>query len=186
MHDGRISDKPPAPSTGAPAASPSGKAKVLVAWLQTNQGAAAVLLLCFVGFLIYVAMQPETFRRLRDGFYLGFVPVASLLIMIICSLFIVFDKFRSEKYFEYDNKNLSISKLIFYAFIYIIFVLCYFVAFLYVGYVISTLFFMILTMLLLGIRSFSVIFWTTALTLVAVYAIFHVLNFSLPAGPFGF
>jgi hypothetical protein len=63
-------------------------------WIKSNQG-VAVLLTAVVGtLLVYLLSSEWVYQELRDGFKLGFFPVAAAVATLVCTVAMIFDKQR--------------------------------------------------------------------------------------------
>lgn len=67
-----------------------------VGWLRTNQGVATCLSLIFVGLLGFLLSQDWVFQQQRDGFRLGFFTLVSAGTMLVCSVFAMFGRQKSD------------------------------------------------------------------------------------------
>lgn len=65
-------------------------------WLKSNQGIGFILSLVFIFLLISLLLSPWAFRKLSDGFYLGFLPIVSTVLLLLFSAILAFDNRRKE------------------------------------------------------------------------------------------
>ena len=65
-------------------------------WIRCNQGLGLILTLSFGAFLIYLELSPWVHRKLRDGFTLGFFPVLAVVLLLLLSIILIFDRYRKE------------------------------------------------------------------------------------------
>ncbi|MEX2643296.1 MAG: tripartite tricarboxylate transporter TctB family protein [Acetobacterales bacterium] len=64
---------------------------------RTNRGVGLLVGGIFVLLLLYIMLGADSFRVLRDGFYLGTFPMIGAGACIICSAVMVFDRFRNRE-----------------------------------------------------------------------------------------
>lgn len=71
--------------------------------LQTNRGIGMLLGAIFIGLMVYIILGTDSFRVLRDGFYLGTFPmIGAALCIILCGIMLV-DRFRNRGVEELEN-----------------------------------------------------------------------------------
>ncbi len=146
-------------------------------WFKSNQGIGAMMTLLFTALLIYIQMSPWAHRKLRDGFALGFFPAMAVVLLLIFSLFLIFDSRRKQIPDRLENLNF---KYFLFTVLAVIFSFLYFKAMLAIGFLITTPFFLLLSMYALGIKSLRSLLTTSILITVIVYAIFRIMGIQLP------
>ncbi len=148
-------------------------------WLKSNQAIGVVLSLVLSAFLIHLFLSPWVFRKLSDGFYLGFFPVASVVFLLLLSLTLTFDRHRKET--PDDLKTLTVK-----SFLGVLVLgggcLVYFEVMRRIGFLVITPIFLLIPIYILGLRRWwRCIMWAVVLT-AAVYIIFRVIGLQLPPG----
>ena len=153
-------------------------------WLKSNQGIGLLLIIFFVGMMIYLELVPWSHTVLRDGFTLGFLPKVSTALLIVSSAIMTFDSHR--KIVPGKAAEIAFSSLLYSV---VISAVCYafFQLISLVGFLLVTPFFLILAIRLFGIKSWKTPVISGIVITVAIYAIFRILGIPLPAGilPFG-
>lgn len=147
--------------------------------LKSNQAIGVVLSLVFIALLIYLFLSPWVFRKLSDGFYLGFFPVASVVLLLLLSLTLTFDRHRKET--PDDLRTLTVK-----SFLGVLVLgggcLVYFEVMRRIGFLVITPIFLLIPIYILGLRRWwRCIMWAVVLT-AAVYIIFRVIGLKLPPG----
>ena len=148
-------------------------------WLKSNQAIGVILSLVLSAFLIYLFLSPWVFRKLSDGFYLGFFPVASVVLLLLLSLTLTFDRHRKET--PDDLRTLTVK-----SFLGVLMLgggcLVYFEVMRRIGFLVITPIFLLIPIYILGLRRWwRCIMWAVVLT-AAVYIIFRVIGLKLPSG----
>ena len=148
-------------------------------WLKTNQGIGVMLLLIFTAFLIYFLLSPWVYKKLYDGFYLGFLPVAGTALILIPCLMLTFDRERKES--PADLRTLTLKP-----FLGIMLLIggcgVYFVVMSKIGFLLITPVFLFVAMWALGSRRW----WQDLIVAVGVPTIFYtllrIIGLELPPG----
>jgi uncharacterized membrane protein len=65
-------------------------------WVKTNRGVATCMTIFFLVLLGYLFSQDWVYQTQRDGFRLGFFTVVAALAMLICSVVMIFDRFKDD------------------------------------------------------------------------------------------
>jgi putative tricarboxylic transport membrane protein len=158
---------------------PENARQINAVWWRTNRGIGALLTLLLVVFFVYLYLSDWTHEELRDGFTLGFFPLAGVLAMLACTLMLVFDSHRHEV--EEGLATIGWRGWLLCAAL-LLGCYAYFALAQVLGYLLTSPFFLFILIYLLGMRP-----WTTALiasvvmTLV-VFGLFTVLGVALPSG----
>ena len=146
-------------------------------WLKTNQGIGTVMTLLFITLLIYIKTTTWSGRILRDGFILGFFPIAANILLIICSIILMVDNKRKNVPDRLEKLSFMQFMNSIWAFI---FSLIYFKVMLSFGFIIASLFFLILSIYILGIRPWRRIITSAIVMTLIVYTIFSIMRINLP------
>jgi len=67
-----------------------------VAWIKSNQGIGACITVVVGALVLYLANTDWVYQELRDGFRLGFFPLASAVAMLACGLAMLVDGHRHD------------------------------------------------------------------------------------------
>ncbi|MFC1990267.1 tripartite tricarboxylate transporter TctB family protein [Chloroflexota bacterium] len=148
-------------------------------WQKTNQAIGFILSLVFIAFIIYLLLSPWVFKKCGDGFYLGFFPFISVVLLFLLSSILTFDSRRKET--PDDLKTLTFK-----SFVGVLLLgggcWFYFVVMRQIGFLIITPICLFITMYILGLRPWlRCITWAVVLMAV-VYTIFSLLGLELPKG----
>lgn len=147
--------------------------------LKTNQGIGFILSLALIAFVIYLLLSPWVYRKLADGFYLGFFPILSIVLLLLLSLTLTFDSHRKEK--PADLMTLSFK-----SFLFVLLILggcgVYFMVMMKIGFLIITPIFILLTIYVLGLKSWWKCITGGVVITAVVYTIFSLLGLKLPSG----
>ena len=146
-------------------------------WLKSNQGIGVVLTFFFIALLLYIQLTPWAHTKLRDGFTLGFFPAVSIILLIIFSLVLCIDSRRKQVSDRLENLTLkyfmSTVLAVFYCWV-------YFKSMTAVGFLVTTPFFLLSSMYILGLKSWRSLMAASILITVIVYAIFSIMGIELP------
>lgn len=151
-----------------------------VNWWKTNQGIAVVLTALFIALLGYIVSQPDTFTPLRDGFQVGFFPMASTGLCILFSLVMLVDHLRKE---EMPDYALLDWKFFGFVIIAIAWAGVFFWLLVQVGYVITTPFYLFGLIYALGLRPAMSAFLAAVVISGIILAIFWIIGAPMPLGP---
>ena len=151
-------------------------------WLRTNQAVGFAGVVGSVCLAVYLVVSPQTLLKLSDGFYLGFFPLASIVLLLVTSLVMMTDSWRREV--PPDLAALSLKQFICVLSVCLLAV-GYFWLMRQAGVLIATPIFLGLSTLALGFRSprqavFNVLFGT-----VFGYLIVRLLDLAPLLGPLG-
>jgi hypothetical protein len=146
-------------------------------WFSSNQGIGVIMALLFSALLIYIQMSPWAHRKLRDGFTLGFFPSVAVILLITLSIILIFDSRRKQIPDRLENLTFKYFSFTVLA---VIFCFLYFKAMLAIGFLITTPFFLLLSIYVLGIKSLRSLLTAAILITVIVYAIFRIMGIQLP------
>lgn len=147
--------------------------------LKSNQGIGFILSLALIAFVIYFLLSPWVYRKLADGFYLGFFPILSVVLLLLLSLILTFDSHRKET--PADLMTLSFKSFLF---VLLILALCwfYFWVMMKIGFLIITPIFLLLAIYALGLKSWWKCITGGVVMTAIVYIIFSLLGLKLPPG----
>ena len=148
-------------------------------WIVTNQGVGALLTVILGAFLIHLLLTEWVHRDLRDGFKLGFFPVAGVIIMMLCTIALMLDSHRRR--ITDDLRDIEWKSWL-YCFAALIGWYVYFELSQLLGFLLVSPVFLFVLMYILGVRP-----WTTAATAgvvltVMVYGLFRMLGIALSQG----
>ncbi len=147
--------------------------------LKSNQAIGVILSLVVIAHLIHLFLSPWVYRKVFDGFYLGFFPIACGALLLLLSLILTFDSHRKEK--PANLMTLTIK-----SFLTVILILggcwVYFMVMREIGFLIITPIFLLLFMYTLGLKSWRKCIAGAVVTTAIVYVIFSLLGLKLPAG----
>jgi hypothetical protein len=148
-------------------------------WVKSNQAIGVILSLVLTALLGQLLFSPWVFRRLADGFYLGFFPILSVGLLLLVSLTLIFDSQRKKIPAELENLT---SKSFLWALLMLGGCWLYFVAMREIGFLIITPIFLFLTAYILGLRPWwkCIIGAVTMKTI--VFLMFSLLGIKLPPG----
>lgn len=62
--------------------------------IKSNQGIAVCLTVLVLALLVYLLSSDWVYQELRDGFWLGFFPVAAVIAMLTSTIMMIFDRHR--------------------------------------------------------------------------------------------
>lgn len=79
-------------------------------WLKTNKAVGFIGILGSVCLVAYLLLTPQTFLKLSDGFYLGFFPFASIVLLMATSFILTIDSRRDH--IPPELADLSLAKFI--------------------------------------------------------------------------
>lgn len=148
-------------------------------WWRTNRGIGALLTLVLVAFFLYLYRSDWTHEELRDGFTLGFFPLAGVLAMLACTLMLVFDTHRQEVeegVATIDWRGwLQCAALLLGCY-------AYFVLAQALGYLLASPLFLFILMYLLGVRPWITALIASVVMTLIVFGLFTVLGVALPSG----
>ena len=148
-------------------------------WIKTNQGVGTIFLAVQIAFLIYLQLSPWVHREVRDGFTLGFFPVLAVVLMMIFSLILLFDKQRGEILKELETFT---GKSFIGGILILIGTGCYFGIMEEIGFLIVTPCYLIIFIYLLGLKSWRTCVISSLIMTVTVYAAFSAIGVRIPAG----
>jgi len=147
--------------------------------LKTNRAIGVILSLALIAFLIHLLLSPWVYRKLADGFHLGFFPILSVVLLLLLSLTLTFDSHRKEK-------PADLMTLTFKSFLGVLLILggCgfYFLVMRQIGFLIITPIFLFLTIYALGLKSWWKCIMGAVVMTAVVYTIFSLLGLKLPSG----
>lgn len=148
-------------------------------WIETNQGVGVVLTVLLGAFLIHLLSSDWVHRELRDGFKLGFFPVAGVIAMLLCTVALLFDAHRREV--EEDLGAIGWK-----SWLYCVVVLAgcylYFEASQTIGFLLASPVFLFVLILFLGVRPWTSALLASAVMTVAVYGVFRMLGITMAQG----
>ncbi len=151
--------------------------------LASNRAFAICLAVLLAALLVYLLTSPETFRELRDGFYLGIIPVLTVAGMLVCAITMVFDGKRGEPFHASDDYRLTLP-IVGLAIGALLSIYVFYRAILFIGFPLASLLYLAGLMFALGVRAPAVIAIASASMTALVYAAFSLLGFALPVWPF--
>jgi len=147
--------------------------------LKSNQAIGVILSLVLIAFLIQLFLSPWVYRKLADGFHLGFFPILSVVLLLLLSLILTFDSHRKEK-------PADLMTLTFKSFLSVVLILAgcwfYFMVMSKIGFLIITPIFLLLPIYALGLKSWWKCITGAVVMTAIVYAIFSLLGLKLPPG----
>jgi hypothetical protein len=118
-------------------------------------------------------------ETLRDGFTLGFFPLAGVVAMLACTLMLVFDAHRREVEEGVATIGwrgwLQCGALLLGCY-------AYFVVAQAIGYLLTSPFFLFILMYLLGVRPWATALIASVIMTLVVYGLFTALGVALPSG----
>lgn len=159
-----------------------GKAR---SWVQTNKGVGVVLTAILAGLLVYLLQSPWVYREQRDGFLLGFIPLLSIVLMLACSLLMIFDSHKREIVEETSEAKLSLSwRTLLSGIAAVLVSYVYFQVSLIIGFLAATPLFLFLLMYVFGARPWKLVLIFAISTTVLIYLAFRLLGVELPSGIF--
>ena len=149
------------------------------AWIRTNQGVGWILTACLGMYLVYLQFSPWVHEKLRDDFTLGFFPVTGVILMMICTLALIFDDHRKERIEELEHMR---WKWFFFCLGVLIACGAYFYLIIEIGFLLMSPVFLFVFIFILGLRP-----WTSCLTsglvmTILVYGLFRLIGIELPPG----
>jgi len=154
-------------ATGAPQAG----------WIKTNRGVACCIAGVAVALLIYLGTSEWAFRKLRDGFHLGFFTTLSVLAMLGCAIAIMVDRHHAE-----TDPDIARSSWRDWLVAFVAMVLCYvfFQLAWNVDFLLVTPVFLAGATWWLGVRPVRSAIIAGLVITIAVYGIFRLINIELP------
>ncbi len=152
-------------------------------WIRTNQALGSALTLLMLGFLAYLLLSPWALRPQRDGFLLGFMPLASVCLMLFLSLAMILDRHRHKKAREGSEAKIAVTGTsLAFAFILLVVMALYFVAVLGAGFLLATPIFLFFSSSALGARPWSLVLFFAVFITVLIFLLLTALGTTLPAG----
>jgi hypothetical protein len=148
-------------------------------WLRSNQGLGFILTLLLVAFLVHLELSPWVHREMRDGFTLGFFPVLGVVLLIIFSVIMIFDRQRKETpggFKSFTFKSFLGGVIIIMA------TWSYFTVMRKVGFLIVTPIYLLFFIYALGLKSWRTCAISAAVMTVIVYGAFTGIGIKLPPG----
>jgi MFS family permease len=154
-----------------------------LSWLRTNQALGVMLALFMIGLLAYILLSSWAFRSQRDGFLLGFMPLASVCFMLLLSLAIIFDKKRRKDARE-DSEAMvaATSASLIFAFILLAMMAFYFLIVILAGYLLATPIFLFLGAFGLGARPWGLVAFFSVFVSSLIFLLLTSLGVALPPG----
>lgn len=147
--------------------------------LKSNQGIGFILSLALIAFIIYLLLSPWAYRKLADGFHLGFFPILSVVLLLLLSLILTFDSRRKET--PADLRTLTFKSFLS---VLLILALCWFYFWVMkeIGFLIITPIFLLLAIYAFGLKSWWKCITVAVVTTAIVYTAFSLLGLELPPG----
>lgn len=145
-------------------------------WFKSNQGVGCILTLLLIALFSYVQCSSWAHRELRDGFTLGFFPSIAIFLSLFFSTILIFDS-RRKKVLP-DLENLTFKHFLC-SIIAVIVCWIYFLLMKKIGYLVTTPFFLLFSMYLLGLKSWRNVILAAAIMTVTIYWIFTVMGIEL-------
>lgn len=139
----------------------------------TNKRISMILLSIFFTLLIYTYNMDWSQKAARDGITAGFFPKAALILAILFCIGMALNTYKNEvpeKLKSFDFKNL------FYVIISLFICWGYFLLLLRLGFLISSLVFLFLSIYFLGNRSWKVSIITSVIIIAVVYIFFNLIQ----------
>ena len=148
-------------------------------WVKTNRGIGIIFLILLVAFFVYLQLSPWVHKKVRDGFALGFFPVLAIVLLIIFSLVMLFDRHRRE---IIEGLDTFTGKSFLGGILILIGTGCYFGIMQEIGFLIVTPCYLIIFIYLLGLKSWRTCVISALVMTVVVYAAFSAIGVQIPAG----
>ena len=148
-------------------------------WMRTNQGVGTLLTVILGAFLIHLLLSEWVHQDLRDGFKLGFFPVAGVIIMMLCTIALMFDSHRrqiTDELQDIEWKNWL------YCFAALIGCYVYFALSQLIGFLLVSPVFLFVLMYSLGVRPWTTAAAAGAIMTVIVYGLFRMLGIAMTQG----
>ena len=149
-------------------------------WYKTNQGLGLILCGLFGILLLYIIFMTDAFRPLRDGFLLGFFPMAATILCTLFSVMLMTDHLR--KFTEPDFAALDFK---FFGFVVaaIAWSGIFFWFLVEIGFIVSGPIYMFGLIYTLGLRPARTAFIAGLSICAAVFIIFAIIGAPIPIGP---
>jgi len=148
-------------------------------WVVTNQGVGTLLTVILGAFLIHLLLTEWVHRDLRDGFKLGFFPVAGVIAMMLCTIALMFDSRRRQ--ITDDLRDIEWKNWL-YCFAALIGCYVYFALSELIGFLLVTPVFLFVLMYFLGVRPWTTALASGAIVTVIVYGLFRMLGIAMTQG----
>ena len=148
-------------------------------WIVTNHGVGALLTVILGAFLIHLLLTEWVHRDLRDGFKLGFFPVAGVIIMMLCTIALTLDSHRRR--ITDDLRGIEWKSWL-YCFAVLIGWYVYFELAQLIGFLLVTPVFLFVLMYVLGVRPWTTAAASGAILTVIVYGLFRMLGIAMTQG----
>lgn len=151
--------------------------------IKSNQGIAVCLTGLITVLLIYLLSSDWVYQELRDGFRLGFFPVAAALAMLACSVAMIFDPHRhavDEDVARTGWRDWLVAVAVVVA-CFVYFQLAWTFDFLVVSPV-----FLAAGMYVFGARPIRLVITSALVMTAVVYVLFRLIGIELPAAIIGF
>lgn len=153
---------------------------------RTNRVAAVGFLVLLLPLMTYLLFDPDTFRKLRDGFYLGIIPLLTVSGILACSVSLMFDQYRKDPFHKADYENRPTWFRVLLAVGALVSMYVYYHLMLSIGFPVATVAYVAALMMVMGVRNASVIAATAIFVTGFVIVVFTLLGFSLPLLPRAF
>jgi len=145
----------------------------------TNQGVGALLTAILGAFLIHLLLTEWVHRDLRDGFKLGFFPVTGVILMMLCTIALMFDSRR--RHITDDLRDIDWKNWL-YCFAALIGCYVYFELSQLIGFLLVSPVFLFVLMYFLGVRPWTTALASSAIITVIVYGLFRMLGIAMTQG----
>ncbi|MFI0474121.1 tripartite tricarboxylate transporter TctB family protein [Halomonas sp. HMF6819] len=156
-----------------------------LAWYRTNKGLGVMLTLCVSALLVYMLLSSWAFRSQRDGFILGFVPLAAVSFMLLLSLIMIFDRSRKKSARE-DSESAIVAngRALAFAMLLLAVMAFYFLVVMATGFLLATPVFLFLGAFGLGARPWGLVAFFSIFVSFLIFILLTSLGVSLPDGVF--
>ena len=151
-------------------------AETIRAWLPTNQAIGLGLFLASTLLFFIVAVEPDTFKVLADGVYLGAAPLSGIFLMMFSSFVMMVDGRRKQIPGELAE---LLGRGFFFVTATVIAAGAYFLISRSVGFVIPTLTALAIAIYILGIKSWRRAFINAAVITAALYYVARLFDMQL-------
>lgn len=153
---------------------------------RTNRVAALGFSVVLLPLLIYLLADPATFQRLRDGFFLGIIPLLTVLGMLASAISMMFDRRRTEPFHTTCDEERPTWFRLFLAIAALVSMYVYYRLMLLIGFPVATLLYVVALMMTMGARNPVILAGTAVFVTAFVLFVFTLLGFDLPLVPHTF